>query len=71
MKTTTKMGSVREYAEGLGVDLERDDKPNDKYWQGSGRWVVTATNEGGYNCTQVDLGDLVTWLKANRPDLLA
>lgn len=36
----------------------------------NGRICVIATNEGGYNSTAVDLLDLLTWLRANRPDLL-
>lgn len=55
------MGGVREYAEGFAVELADE----------SGRAVVVAKNEGGYNCTQVDVADLVAWFRAHRPDLLA
>ena len=33
------------------------------------RLVITGTNEGGYNCTQVDLLQLLSWVKKNHPEL--
>jgi hypothetical protein len=33
--------------------------------------VISASNEGGHNGTWVDLLDLIKWLRANRPELLA
>lgn len=33
--------------------------------------VVVAENEGGYNDTEVDLMDLLRWVKKNRPELWA
>jgi len=44
-----ELDGVREYAEGAPVELRLR----------GGRLVVYATNEGGYNCTDVDLEDLV------------
>lgn len=55
------MEGVREWDEGLAVSLIVK----------NGREYVRATNEGGHNSTAVDLRDLVAWLAANRPDLLA
>lgn len=34
------------------------------------RWTISATNEGGYNGTAVDLGDLLSWLAEHQPKLL-
>lgn len=51
---------VREYAEGMDVQLREE----------NGRLVVHALNEAGHNCTMVDLLELTAWLKANRPELL-
>lgn len=74
-KTTTMTG-VREYAEGYDVELV--ELPMTATFgspvsarPGGGRLVVRAWNEGHYNLTEIDLLDLVAWMKANRPDLLA
>lgn len=32
--------------------------------------VIRALNEGGYNCTEVDLLHLINWVKENMPELL-
>ena len=55
-----EMSNVREYAEGYPVVLndERD------------RLTISALNEGGHNCTEVDLLEVIAWVKANRPELL-
>lgn len=45
------MPNVREYAEGLLVELWRQ--------KGTNRLVVRAYNEAGFNCTEIDLGDLL------------
>jgi hypothetical protein len=66
---------AREYSEGSDVFLRRT---NGVYvhgvpeaeWQGHGRLVIQAFNEGGHNCTQVDLLHLIKWLRNNRPELL-
>lgn len=55
MKTT-----IREYAEGLPV----------KIIELNGRLVIEALNEDGHNGTEVDLTDVINWIKSNRPDLL-
>jgi len=62
MSTETKeMEGVREYGDGLPVELLWD-----RHHQ---RWVIEAMNEGGQARTSVDLIDLVEWLKEHRPEL--
>jgi len=52
--------NIREYAEEEEVIVtEHGD-----------RLVVKSYNEGGYNCTEVDLLDIIDWVKANMPELL-
>ena len=58
------MADVREHGEGLDVELAHDT-------EAGGRLVIRAYNEAGHASTAVDLLDLIAWLKANRPDLLA
>jgi hypothetical protein len=36
---------------------------------GSKRLTICAPTEGGYNCTDIDLLDLLDWVKKNRPEL--
>jgi hypothetical protein len=48
------MIGVREYCEGMAVELWRDGQ--------SGRLVIKAWNEAGHNSTEVDLCDLIHWL---------
>ena len=36
----------------------------------SGRLIIRAYNEGGHNCTEVDLKQLLAWLKINLPGTL-
>ena len=50
------MEGVREYCEGMNVKLRADE---------NGRLVIVALNEGGYNSTEVDLLDLLTWLETH------
>ena len=56
----TKMQGVREYEEEMAVDFAT-------YHE---RPVIVAYNEGGYNRTKVDIGDVLLWLRTNRPDML-
>jgi hypothetical protein len=70
----TLMDGVTEYAEGYGVRLVETTgtygglgKPH----EGAGRLAIKALNEAGHNCTEVDLLELLAWVKANRPDLMA
>ena len=46
---------VREYSEHLTVELWRDGE--------AGRLVVLARNQDGFDCTKIDLLDLVQWLQ--------
>lgn len=54
------MEGVREYTEGCPVELTRS----------AARLVIKATNEGGNNVTEVDLLDLLDWIKRNDPEIL-
>ena len=38
---------------------------------GLGRLAIRALNEAGHNCTEVDLLEVLAWVKAHRPDLMA
>ena len=74
--TKITLNGVAEYCEGMSVELSEtggwceSGVPEDK-WPGRGRLVIRAKNEGGHNSTEVDLLQLIAWLKTNRPDLLA
>jgi hypothetical protein len=35
-----------------------------------GRWVVRAMNQSGFDCTEVDLVDLIEWVRKNKPEFL-
>jgi len=54
---------VREYCEEFAVKVGTHEE--------TGRLIVQALNEGGHNGTEIDLRDLIGWLKGNMPDLLA
>ncbi len=74
-KSTLMLG-VTEYAEGYEVRLVEtkgyytSGKPEPE-WPGRGRLAIKALNEAGHNWTEVDLLELLAWVKANRPDLMA
>jgi hypothetical protein len=60
------MEGVREYSESYDVALLLAES-------GDGslpREVVIGWNEGGHNTVEIDLIDLLNWLKAHRPELL-
>jgi len=70
----TPMDGVTEYAEGYAVRLVKTSGAYvgiGKEYQGAGRLVIQALNEAGHNCTEVDLLEVLAWVKANRPDLMA
>ena len=70
----TPMNGVTEYAEGYEVRLVETTGAYDgisKERPGAGRLVILALNEAGHNCTEVDLLELLAWVKAHRPDLMA
>lgn len=50
------MNGVRGGEPEFPVELHRD---------GNGRLTVRAINEGGFNCTDIDLYDLLGWLSEN------
>ena len=56
------MKGVREYNEGMLVELDLAENDN--------RTVIVAYNEAGYNSTEVDLLDVIEWVKNNRPELI-
>jgi len=33
------------------------------------RWIIRAHNEGGYAATEVDLVDLLIWVKSEMPEV--
>lgn len=62
MSKIRDMAGVREYAEEYTVELWSDDD--------NGRLVVRAQNQGGHDCTHVDLVDLIKWVSENMPELM-
>lgn len=50
-------------------DSGYDDKPIELH-RHNGRLVIVAYNQGGYDCTEVDLGNLLEWLNRH-PAILA
>ena len=53
---------IREYTEEDPVTIGR--------LLGEGRWIVRATTNDGFACTEVDLKDILKWVKQNKPELL-
>ena len=51
---------IREYGEGYSVEIGRRNS----------RDVIRASNEGGFNCTEVDLIDVLKYVKKEMPELL-
>lgn len=75
------LNGVREYGEGYPVYLINEVFTEDRVkWQSEEikstlqlnevRLVLYARNEGGNNCTGVDLLDVIKWVKENKPELL-
>lgn len=64
------MTGVREYAEGYQVTLLQAESWREPSSDGP-RWCVRALNQGGHDATQVDILDLIRWLREHRPELLA
>lgn len=62
MSKVCDMPGVREYAEGLPVELHTDGE--------TGRLVIRAYNEAGFSGTEIDLADLLSWIEA-RPEFKA
>lgn len=61
---------IREYAEEEPVKIYKRVAVQGIDRKGVGRWVIGARNEGGYNGTEVDLLDVLDWVKQNKPELL-
>jgi len=72
--------NIREYAEEYPVEIRQlEPEYGEKYKSTltpnvyesykNKRWVVIAKNEGGYNCTEVDLLDLLNFVKKQMPEL--
>jgi hypothetical protein len=57
---TLVMKGVREYAEKMDVELQYVDD----------RYVIYAVNEGGHNCTMVDLLDVLEWVHKTLPTMI-
>lgn len=56
-----EMVGVRNYGEGDFASLCKR----------GGRWAVYASCQGGFDGTLVDLEQLISWLRSNKPELLA
>lgn len=56
-----RMEGVREYSEGATVELS----------VGNGRIVARAYNQAGYDCTEIDLLDLLAWCRENADNIKA
>jgi len=70
------MCGVTEYAEEMEVSIRKTtgkySHPKSKEERdGFGREVIHAINEGGHNCTEVDLEQLLKWVAENRPQQYA
>ena len=63
---TEIMDGVTEYEEGMEVKLVYEKDRHTK----KERYMVLAMNEAGHCCTQVDLIQLLDWVKTNKPELI-
>jgi hypothetical protein len=61
---------IREYGEGKVVEIIEHDGYYYNRPETKGRLVIIALNEGGHNSTEVDLLDVIEWVKKNKPELL-
>jgi hypothetical protein len=63
--------NIREYAEEGPVTIVlKHPHPIKPPHLSPKRWCIIAKNECGYNCTIVDLLDVIVWVKENKPKLL-
>ncbi len=68
--------NIREYGESLEVEIlftgvgDIIGRGKDCYLGPPTRWIIRASNEGGYNGTNVDLLDVIAWIKEHQPELL-
>ena len=63
------MKGVQEYAEEMTVYLIQTEGLY-KTKEGAGRYVIKALNECGCNSTEVDVLQLIQWLKENKPEYI-
>lgn len=62
---------IREYREGYDVEIVPvSDSKIGNNPELMGRPVILALNECGHNCVEVDLLDVIEWIKENKPELL-
>ena len=59
------MHGVREYGSGPAGAVDEGFEVQLRRMPDSGRLVVRAYNEAGYSGTEIDLEDLIAWLRAN------
>jgi lactam utilization protein B len=66
------MEGVVEYNEEMEVVLQTAKVYdfNVRGYRDTGRLVIRAYNKAGYNSTEVDLVQVIEWVKANMPELL-
>ena len=64
MTSNERATNIREYADEYPVKI------TSREVEGKERLVIDALNEGGYNGTEVDLLDVLKWVKENMPELL-
>lgn len=55
---------IRDHNEGLEVEIE------EKLVGDTKRLVIVALNQAGYDATEVDLLDVIEWVRENKPELL-
>jgi hypothetical protein len=71
-EVVVKMIGVR-YAEEGDIELVHRPKGWEPPYSGMTAdvgYLIRAYNEGGYNCTEVSLEDLLDWLREHKPELL-
>lgn len=56
---------IREYAEGYGVEFDEEGETGEE------RKIVRAYNQGGHDCTAIDLIDLLEHVKKEMPEVWA
>jgi hypothetical protein len=71
--SSPRLTAIREYTEQLPVAISvRESRQLGNRWDaGVGRLVIEASNQGGFDGVEVDLLDVIKWVRENRPDLLA
>ena len=65
-----EMKGVREYAEGMQVNIAEEEGLFNEDAGGPARLVIKAWNQGGSEFTCVDLEDVIDWVKEHAPKML-